>query len=567
LTHSRFLLLAFSILILATIYPLTVAQQVNATADEKKAEQVLRDKAFRLLESVASQLGTMQSAENRARIGSNLVDSLWKHDEQRARNLLPLVEQDIRAGLADWDAGGRNDQNTLGAFLLLRRETIERVAKYDAELAFAFLEATEFTTSKELHYGIQASERQFKTSLAKKLANSSKPELALKIARQALASGLGDDVLSLLSQLLRKHRETGVIFYKEIVATLRSADLLHDWNARHILRRLIEGFPPSNVDDSSFRELGNLVMSTALTNGCDKKPWAEMKLYLCQELAGIELSMKRFDRRAGTITRGSSENPEAEWPLEGHYEVNDVVQSGTVDELLELATKYPHLQNTIYWQAVIKSVAVPDMEQARKIANKGDSQSRQEMLNYIERQQRSNARTSEQLGDLEKTLEGRPIEKQLEILVWTANRIGASDRNGALRLLNRSRQLVESMTPGGIQTKFELALAMMYCLEKSDRGFEIMETLMPKLNGLIEAATKLDGFDTHYIRDGEWNMSNQGSIGSLLTTMAHKAGYFAWCDFDRAVTMTAQFDRAEIRLMAQLKLAQSVLAGPPKRLM
>jgi hypothetical protein len=54
--------------------------------------------------------------------------------------------------------------------------------------------------------------------------------------------------------------------------------------------------------------------------------------------------------------------------------------------------------------------------------------------------------------------------------------------------------------------------------------------------------------------------------GALLTFLSQNAGYFAWCDFDRAVSLAAQFERPEIRLMAQLKLAQAILAGPPKRL-
>ena len=93
-----------------------------------------------------------------------------------------------------------------------------------------------------------------------------------------------------------------------------------------------------------------------------------------------------------------------------------------------------------------------------------------------------------------------------------------------------------------------------------------MESQMPKLNELIDAAVKLDGFDTQYMRDGEWNMSASGNLGELLTWLSTNAAYFAWCDFDRAVNLAAQFERSEIRMMAQLKLAQGIVAGPPKRL-
>jgi hypothetical protein len=105
----------------------------------------------------------------------------------------------------------------------------------------------------------------------------------------------------------------------------------------------------------------------------------------------------------------------------------------------------------------------------------------------------------------------------------------------------------------------------LYCTEKSDRGLAMMEPLVPKLNELIDGAAKLDGFDTHYLRDGEWNMSADGPVGEMLTYMSKHAAYYAWTDFDRAVSLAAQFERTEIRMMAQTKLAQSILAGPPKR--
>ncbi len=66
------------------------------------------------------------------------------------------------------------------------------------------------------------------------------------------------------------------------------------------------------------------------------------------------------------------------------------------------------------------------------------------------------------------------------------------------------------------------------------------------------------------LRDGEWNMSNEGTLGRVLTGLAENARYFAWCDFDRALSIAGEFERPEIRLMAEVKLAQGILAGRPK---
>jgi hypothetical protein len=77
---------------------LTLAQQVD-NARTQSAEAALREKAFATLQSLANQISSLQSAENRARIGANIVESLWRHDESRARALFQLVKEDIKLGL------------------------------------------------------------------------------------------------------------------------------------------------------------------------------------------------------------------------------------------------------------------------------------------------------------------------------------------------------------------------------------------------------------------------------------------------------------------------------------
>jgi hypothetical protein len=66
------------ILIIIALCPVYVRAQL------KDPEAELREKAYQLLETLAGQLNTMQSPENRARIGSNIAWSLWPHNEARA---------------------------------------------------------------------------------------------------------------------------------------------------------------------------------------------------------------------------------------------------------------------------------------------------------------------------------------------------------------------------------------------------------------------------------------------------------------------------------------------------
>jgi hypothetical protein len=170
------------------------------------------------------------------------------------------------------------------------------------------------------------------------------------------------------------------------------------------------------------------------------------------------------------------------------------------------------------------------------------------------------------MDQVHQDLEVRPLRQQIDLLLQLANHLSLHDPKSSFKLLGQVRDRIDNLPPGKDQTLVQMAMAVLYCLGKSDHGFTIMEAMLPELNELIAAGAKLDGFDTRYLRDGEWNMSANGEIGFLLTFLSGHAGYFAWQDFDRAMNLAAQFERGEIRMMAQLKLAQGILAGPPKRL-
>src|SRR5688572_15570523 len=97
-SHRSLFGLILGVILFLTFSNYTYAQQDKARQETEQAA-ALREKAFKLLDTVAGQLNTLQSAENRARMGSNIVAALWKRDEERARSLLRVVEEDIKTQL------------------------------------------------------------------------------------------------------------------------------------------------------------------------------------------------------------------------------------------------------------------------------------------------------------------------------------------------------------------------------------------------------------------------------------------------------------------------------------
>jgi hypothetical protein len=529
----------------------------------------LREKAFNLLESLADQVNSLQSGENRARLGSNIADSLWNHDEKRARTLLVSVQNDIRTGLQTPEGEERADAHTLLVFLNLRMDTVARIARHEAELALTFLKATELSPETPRPPAVAESERVLELRLAKEVA-ADNPELALKLGRRSLARGYSEDLLSLMSRLNRKHKEQSQVLYKEIVSKLRNVDLAHDWAAFYFSLNLARAFAPPAVDDATFREFIGMLLTTALASGCgNKRSDDDSNAEICYQVGSLWSLMEKIDpSRAAKLKQWVPDDSNPESFSQGYYELNDLTQNGTVDEVLALATKYPQMKDQIYMQAMLKANESGDVERARKIvaAYDGDPERRQMMLDEIERSQSWLTGNEKNLTEAQRALDSIPrVQDRLRVLLIMATRVEANDRKAALDFLNQAGGIVDAMKPGREQTEAQLVLASLYCLEKSDRGLAIIETIMPKINELVAAAAKLDGYDNRYLRDGEWNMTGAGSVGNILTGLAQNAPYFAWCDFDRAVNVSAQFERPELRLMAQLKLAQGILAGPPKR--
>jgi hypothetical protein len=267
---------------------------------------------------------------------------------------------------------------------------------------------------------------------------------------------------------------------------------------------------------------------------------------------------KYYPPRATALKRWGEQAAERElWE-----QVQEAVDKGTIDEALAQAVKHPGLEDRIYWIAVIKASAAGDYSRAREIALKtSDEELRRTMLDQIEFAEKMDADHSKQRAN-SGVLPGQPEnnDERARALVANALQLGKTDRKAALANLDQAGQILQSFKPGKSKLEGQIALAILYSSLQSDRGFTIVESLMPRLNELISAAAALDGFETDYLSEGEWNMTGEGAVGGLLTLLAQNAGYFSRLDFDRSLTLVNQLERPEVRLMAQLMMAQGVLS-------
>ncbi|HEV2836535.1 MAG TPA: hypothetical protein VGW58_14525, partial [Pyrinomonadaceae bacterium] len=524
---------AFLALIVTSLLCLSFAngQTVTKTSSDTANEE-LREKAFRLLESLADQLSSLQSAENRARIGSNIAGSLWQHDEKRARALLANVEEDIKLGLQLRD----NDQYsryTFAVFSKLREDTAERIAKHDPELALGFLQRTEPVSETPLPREISEAQQAMNLRLARRVA-SKNPEVAVKLGKQALSDNFSRELITLLVRVSAKDKQQAQTLYKDIVDKLRESDIVRYWPEWDFTQNLVRNFTPPAADEATYKDLANIILNKALTQGCGNPRTAGDAEHpsFCIYVGGLLPLLEKYGPgQAARLKHWMTEDASRSYSITQSYvELNDLSENGTVDEILALLSKYPQLEGQIYARAMWKAELEGDFELAKKIATNynGDPMIKGAMESRVKDFSLTTERIEAELAQMQKNLNGVPVVKQVPPLLEFAFYVVPYDRKIALRILNQVDGMVNTLNPGKEQTDYQMKLAMAYCFAKNDRGFAIMESVLPKLNELIEAGAKLNDYDTRYLRDSEWNMTGEGNVGQLLTRLAYGAGYFAW---------------------------------------
>jgi hypothetical protein len=532
----------------------TFSQQIN----DKQVDEASCQRAYTLLESLAEQIGSLRSGENRARMGSNIAGSLWPHNEAKAREMFARVTREIKAGLQ----GNDKDPDRYLArpnFMKLREDTALRIGMFDPEWALQFLNETSpidvYVSDKE------QSELNLRLAMVSAGRN---PDVALRLGRESLKNGILESQLSLVYILSKKSRNHASALFAEIVKRVSYQNIRSDIKNEqffYMLARLVE---PSLGRDPAFRDLMNYFTDVALKAGCGLKTPKDNDGF-CYRLGLVVPLMEKVDAKRVAPMKHLARR--AAFPYEssaGLFAYADVYQNGSVDDLRAMPTypDFPELRQLILIRKVTDS---GDFAGARKLVDEftWEGASKQEVLKQLDHEQRiANEDTS---AEILKQAEGFGEIETFYYLFWMATEIGTKNRQTTLKLLDRASELLGKVSPERQQMQYQVGIAAKYCQVKSDRCFTMMEPIIRKMNDLVNSATSLNGVDNSYLRNGEWNMTAEGGVGSLLTGLAQNAVYFALCDFDRAMALSSQFERREIRMMAQLKLAQGLLAGPPKK--
>ncbi len=566
-----------------------LAQEVSTpppeTARAGDAQQELKLKALVLLEDVIKDSELFRHAENRLRVRAAAANVLWDHDQARAR----ILFKEVTAGLADLlnnqEAGDEPEQSRmLQGPRQLRRELLQMMAQRDPRLARELLRTTRSQeTGGHSRRGDVLADRPLELNLATQLAESD-PGQALEIAEESLAGGLSYELPGVLSALQEKDPAAAARLASQMVTRLRTEKIGESDVAKSVAVSLLR-LATQTADDTTAQKSAQPLLDQQTMHELIEKLAAEALRpnSTSPELLGVLSELmpaveKYAPARAAQVRRkmeqsgGTVEEPQVIPAAAVDYNsYQAVMEKGDVDEILAAAGSAPEgLREALYQQAAAKLMEQGNAARARQVINEhlqNPVQRKQALAELDEAAAYAAARQGnlEQARKLVATL--RTSEERVLALVQLAEGASAKgDRGFALALLDEAREMSSARAKNVKQLLAQLAVARAYGPLDASRSLAILEPAVDQLNELLAAGVVLGGFFAEeLVQDDEIMMEPLTAVSNeLFNSYMGDFSALARADFERTRELADRFQRPEIRTIARLLVAQSVLS--PKQL-
>ncbi len=576
------------------------ARSRKGDAEREAARAELERKALALLKEAVEASAELKLTENRVRAQVTAARLLWPRDAEAGRAAFKSAADGIAALSADVDPEDPQFYVAAQTVMRWRGEMVEIAAQHDAKLALEFLRATRPSYVEALAaagYGQQ--EQAIELGLAVRIA-AQDPKRALEMAEESLSRGVTTGLLGVLNELRTKDPAAAAKLAADIVRRLRADELPNNYEAsgaaNHLLQltRPVQN-PPANSAAQPAPVVvtgrGAIVVSTVPASAGDGAPLLDEQTRrelvekvlaalavsapnqvgtynLFQALQTLLPELERYAPGRAAALRLRADELERGFNPQGRRlrPYDELMQTGTVDALLEAAPKAPaEVRDQLYTNAVWKAFNEgKDPERARRILESvSNPQQRAQIRRSMDQQAQWQAAQSGGYA------EARQMAARLSLVEDRVNALlqiagvaaAANDAQTARQVVEDARSVVEAQTRGQQQFNYRLQIADAYARINVGAAFELVESSIGRLDELMDAAVVLDGFGQESFREGELRQQAQGGYvwHDLINRCAQTLAVLAVSDFDRAGAAAGKFRRTDTRTAAQLMLASMIL--------
>jgi hypothetical protein len=595
---------SLSILLLSFFIALPTPLHVVGQVDEKEKgqkelekRQELERKTLALLDETVAAAWGFKLPENRSYVLTNAADLLWTRDEKRARNMFweALNSLNLPASPALEDSTAKDStskgstakvatsdkvqvQNRYFATFAARREFLRKVARRDPQLALDMLRATRQPPPRiDATFHLPG-----ETDLEQEIANEAverDPKRALQIARESLAKGLSFELMNLLHRLNQQSQEAGTEFAGDLIEKARTANLAVDpqawWLVIGLLRvsrapeaRLTEkeSQPETlkrlKLSDDQRRQLVESLTDAALSTSVNanvlsslSEVMPEIEAFAPDRVAKLKAKMAEINRTLNKNQRDSN-----------IYE--SLFESGTPEEMIKAAARVgDDTRDSLYREAIIKAVMSGKADALRDFINNQieDVSRRKSLIDALDAEQIGAAAYLGKTEELQKLLplvrlkeERARAMAELAILLEKKG-----EHEEAVKLLDEAQALVKVDLKSNTQSNALLAFMLAYAIVQPAKAFAIIEPIVDRANDDISKLLLLDKVvKSGATKNGEIIMARPG-MALDFEVLKYGPGMVALAnaDFNRTKALADRFQRNELRIMARMLLAQSILRG------
>jgi len=596
-SFPNFAFLLFIVLLGAT-YVAAQADDKEKAQKEIEQRQELERKTLALVDEIVSSAWGLKLAENRSFIQATAADLLWKHDEKRARTLFwdALNNLGLQTENGD-DANAKDTRDSKSKISIkpqanekaqkeyletytARRNFLSRVARRDPELALEMLRATHQLPPPLKNPNFRLPDD---SDLEQEIANQAAerdPKKALQIARESLAKGLTFQLLGFLHSLNQQNQDLATEFAGDIIEKIHTVDLLTDpepfWIALYLLQSSrtpkadIENSQNENLpkvswkqlrlSDDQRRELVELLTDAAssasanpnLANGLGEI-MPDIQMFAPDRVARVKTKMAQVDR---TLT-----SEQKDWQT---YE--SLFRTATPEQMIRAASTVGDEQRrSLYREAVTVAVMRNRAGALRETINSEipDETQRKALIDSLDAEEIGNAVYQGKVDELQKLLPTIRLKEQRALaMAELAMMLEKKGRHeDALKLLQEARPLIKIDFNSETQSQAFLAVLLAYTLIDPPQAFAMAEPIIDRANDNISKLLVLDKIvRTGAVKNGEIIMQDPGvPLDFALIKYGRGVVALANADFNRTKALAERFQRNELKLMARLLIAQSIL--------
>jgi hypothetical protein len=598
----------FNIILTIFVFTTSIFAQ-NAPTESKEEKEKARleseKKAVALLEQVVGEIGLLKFPDNRALVLASAADLMWQRDEKRARQLFRQSGDEIVQG------NNMPKDDSVPAFLGIlqnaspRKQILNTVAKYDAELALELLYTTRPAnvtlalasyapapsvpagqkTQKTAASMMEESQNKFLADDELRLEQSlsaqavdKDPTKAAKLLRENIAkNGVTSSVFQILNKINVKDSKLALELTSEIGKKLLDSDFTKKDTERSVTISFLQQFylnsdktpakpdaaKPIKIEEKLAKDLANKMADYLMQ--MDEKKGATNYFQFRQAVPVLE---KILPERSQAIKQKQAALKKS-MPENMAMFDDDMFGGGdsTPEKAIASAAKMPaQMRGMMYKNAIEQAVRDGGVEKARASLNQTpEGKERDDALAYLDSKVAESKIKDGKIDEARKIIDQlsstkEKVERLVQMAIGFQAKNTKEDKEAALQLIDEAKRLIDSTPQDEDAINDYLRVASGYAYIAPSVSFSMLDAFANQASEIVTAAALLAKYDkrNQSFKNGELILTRGlPRVGNSIFQYGKELNLLAVADIDRLRSMTDRFQRDDARLLLKLYIVQA----------